>query len=77
MSILSKKVLRALGEIVFIIFLFYTNLLMGEFIRSRSKPNPMSLLSALTDILTPTNALIGLMGAVVGYLCIELFRKRL
>ena len=74
---LGKKTVRALSEIAFIVFLFYTNLLMGEFIRSRSKPNPMTLLSALNDIITPTNSLIGLVGAIVGYLCIELFRKRL
>jgi len=74
---ISKKILRALAEIIFIIFLFYTNLLMGEFIRSRSKPNAPALLSALADILTPTNALIGLIGAVIGYFCIESFRKRL
>ena len=76
MSILSKKILRALAEILFIVFLFYTNLLMGQFVRSRSEPHAPVFLSALADIITPTNALIGLIGAFVGYLCIEQFRKR-
>ena len=76
MSILSKKILRALAEILFIVFLFYTNLLMGQFVRSRSAPNAPTFLSACADIVTPTNALIGLIGAIVGYLCIEQFRKR-
>ena len=73
----SKKLLRALAEIAFIIFLFYTNLLMGEFTRARSVPHAPTILAALSNIFTPTNAIIGLIGAIIGYFCIELFRKRL
>jgi hypothetical protein len=77
MTATSKTLLRALAEVAFIIFLFYTNLLMGEFTRARSMPHALSMLSALSDIFTPTNAVIGLFGAIIGYFCIEIFRKRL
>ena len=73
----SKKLLRALAEIAFIIFLFYTNLLMGEFTRARSMPHALTILSGLSDIFTPTNAMVGLIGAIIGYFCIESFRKLL
>ena len=76
MPAISKKIGRALAEILFIVFLFYTNLLMGEYIRSRSAPHAPAFLSALADVFTPTNALIGLIGAFIGYVCIEKFRKR-
>ncbi len=77
MTASSKKLLRALAEITFIIFLFYTNLLMGEFTRARSVPHGLTILSALSDIFTPMTAVVGLIGAVIGYFCIESFRKRL
>jgi Kef-type K+ transport system membrane component KefB len=70
----SRKILRALAEIGFIIFLFYTNLFMGEFTRLHSAQRT-TLGFAIWDIFTPTNALIGLIGAIIGYLCIERFRK--
>ena len=70
----SKKILRALAEIAFIIFLFYTNLLMGEFTRLHGAQRA-TLGFAIWDIFTPMNALIGLVGAIIGYLCIERFRK--
>jgi len=69
----SKKAIRALAEIAFIMFLFYTNLFMGEFTRSRHAP---SLLMAFFDLFTLTNALIGLAGAIIGYFCIEWIRSR-
>lgn len=70
----SKKAIRALAEIAFIMFLFYTNIFMGEFVRSRHAP---SLLTAFFDLFTLTNALIGLIGAIIGYVCIEYIRNRL
>ncbi len=77
MRAVSKKLLRALAEIAFIIFLFYTNLLMGEFTRARSMSHALTILAGLSDIFTPTNAIIGLVGAIIGYFCIEGFRKLL
>jgi len=77
MPTLSRRLLRALAEITFIIFLFYTNLLMGEFTRFRRAEHAASVIAALYDLFTPANALIGLIGAVIGYFCIEGIRKRL
>ena len=66
---------RAGVEIAFIIFLFYSNLLMGEFVRSAS-PNK-TLAFALGDIITGTNFGIGLCAAVIGYAVFEFLRKKL
>jgi len=77
MPTLSRRLLRALAEITFIIFLFYTNLLMGEFTRFRRAEHAASVIAALYDLFTPANALVGLIGAVIGYFCIEGIRKRL
>jgi len=73
----SRKILLALAEIGFIVFLFYTNLLMGPFTRTRSAEHAASIIAALYDVFTPANALIGLTGAIIGYFCIEGIRKRL
>jgi hypothetical protein len=67
--------LRALTEIGFIVFLFYSNLLMGEFIRSAGRGKTLS--AALYDICTPTNLAIGLSAALIAYLIFEFLRKRL
>ncbi len=77
MSTSSRRLVRALAEIGFIIFLFYTNLLMGEFTRFRRAEHAASIIGVLYDLFTPVNALIGLTGAIVGYFCIEGIRKRL
>lgn len=70
-----RPILRALVEIGFIIFLFYSNLLMGEFNRSAGQGKTLS--AALYDILTPANFAIGLMAALAGYLIFEFLRKKL
>ena len=77
MPALSKKLLRALAEIGFIIFLFYTNLLMGQFTRSHAALRAPGFLSAVYEVFTPANALIGLIGAIIGYFVIEGLRKHL
>ena len=55
-------------------FLFYSNLLMGEF--SRSNGAGKSLATALGDIATPTNFAIAVISALVGYAVVEFLRKR-
>lgn len=65
---------RAAVEIAFIIFLFYSNLLMGEFVRSASRGKTLAF--ALGDIMTPTNFAIGLCSAAVGYGVFEFLRKK-
>ena len=69
-------VLRALIETGFIIFLFYSNLLMGEF----EKTGPAAkkgLKWALNDIFTTTNFLIAVVSAIIGYMVFEFLRKKL
>jgi hypothetical protein len=67
---------RAVVEAGFIIFLFYSNLLMGEFERSNSE-NGKGLLFALTDIFTVSNFIIAVISALIGYMVVEYLRKRL
>ena len=76
-SLGPKKIFRALAEIAFIMLLFYTNLLMGQFTHSHYAERGPGLLPAIYDVVTPMNAVIGLVGAVIGYFVIELFRKYL
>ena len=67
---------RAVLEVGFIIFLFYSNLLMGEFTRS-GQGQTKGLLWAVEDIFTKANLSIAFILALVGYLIIEFFRSRL
>jgi hypothetical protein len=72
---MKKSVLRAVIEIGFIIFLFYSNLLMGEFERSglgRKRGLPW----AIADVFTVANFAIGAIAAFVGYVLLEFLRKR-
>ncbi|HYX29977.1 MAG TPA: hypothetical protein VE863_15655 [Pyrinomonadaceae bacterium] len=77
MSKRSKRILRAIAEIGFIVFLFYTNLVMGEYTHARRAQSPLPLLSALWDVFTWTNASIALVAAFVGYVLIEAIRTYL
>jgi hypothetical protein len=71
----SKPILRAVIEIGFIMFLFYSNLLMGEF--NRSAGHGKTLPAALYDVFTLANFAIGLLAALVGYAVVEFLRKKL
>jgi hypothetical protein len=62
-------------EIGFIIFLFYSNLLMGEYERYAAGRGK-SLAWAVWDIFTPTNFLIAVVAAFIGYVLVEFLRKR-
>ncbi len=66
---------RAVIEVAFIIFLFYSNLLMGEFtgIAGRGK----TLVFAVSDIFTGVNFSIAILSALIGYLVFEYLRKKL
>jgi hypothetical protein len=68
-------VLRAVIEVAFIVFLFYSNLLMGEFTRGNGQGK--SLAFALNDIFTGTNFVIAMISAFIGYVIFEYLRKRL
>jgi hypothetical protein len=66
---------RALIEVGFIIFLFYSNLLMGEFTRTNSPGK--SLAFAIRDIFTITNFEIAVFSGLIGYVVFEYLRKKL
>lgn len=72
---MKKDGSRALIEIGFIIFLFYSNLLMGEFERSGAARNK-GLLWALSDVFSLSNFAIGVVAAAIGYLLVEFLRTR-
>lgn len=72
---MKKNVLRAVIEITFIIFLFYSNLLMGEFERSGlGRKNGMAW--AIGDVLTIANFEIATVAALLGYAFFEYLRKK-
>ena len=66
---------RAVIEVAFILFLFYSNLLMGEFTVSRGHGKTLAF--ALHDIFTTTNFLIALICSLTGYAVFEYLRKKL
>jgi hypothetical protein len=66
---------RAVIEVGFIVFLFYSNLLMGEF--TFANGHDKTLAAALMDIFTATNLVIALVSALIGYLVVEYLRKKL
>jgi ABC-type arginine transport system permease subunit len=67
--------LRAVIEVAFIVFLFYSNLLMGEFTGANGQGKTMAF--ALRDIFTAANFAIALASAFVGYVVFETLRKKL
>jgi hypothetical protein len=67
---------RALIEASFIIFLFYSNLLMGEYTRSNA-PAGKTLASALTDVFTAANFVIAVVTSLIGYVVVEYLRTTL
>ena len=70
-----SRAVRAIVEIVFILFLFYANLLMGEF--TRTNAHGKTLAFALRDIVTLQNFTIALISAIIGYLVYESFRRKI
>jgi hypothetical protein len=68
-------VLRAVIEIASIVFLFYSNLLMGEFTHGNAPGKSLGM--ALYDIFTVTNFAIAIVSALVGYVMFEYLRKRI
>ena len=66
---------RLVIEVGFIVFLFYANLLMGEFERS-GIGEKRGLIAALADVLTLPNFAIAIVAAAIGYLVVEFLRTR-
>jgi len=72
---MKENLRRAVIEIGFIIFLFYSNLLMGEYERS-GMGQTRGLAWAIADIFSPTNFVIAAIAAFIGYVLFEYLRKR-
>jgi hypothetical protein len=70
-----NKVWRALIEVGFIMFLFYSNLLMGEFERA-GEGQSKGLAWAIGDIFTGADFAIAIIAALIGYVLVEFLRKR-
>ncbi len=71
----KKSLLRGVIEVGFIVFLFYSNLLMGEFERSGSG-RAKGLAWAITDIFTSANLEIAILAGLVGYFVFEFLRSK-
>jgi hypothetical protein len=72
---MKKNVWRAVIEVAFIVFLFYSNLLMGEFERS-GMGQSKGMAWAIADVLTRANFEIALVAALIGYVLFEFLRKK-
>ena len=72
---IRRSLLRAVIEVAFIVFLFYSNLLMGEFTGQNGHGKTMAF--ALRDIFTGTNFVIALISAMIGYAVFAALRRKL
>jgi hypothetical protein len=72
---MRKKTLRAAVEMASIVFLFYANLVMGEFTHS-GVARDRGLVWAIRDVVTPMNFAIAAIAALIGYLLFEYLRER-
>jgi hypothetical protein len=68
------SLVRAAVEIAFIIFLFYSNLLMGEFDKNNGVGKTWKV--AFANIVTGKNFGIALVAAVVGFAVFEALREK-
>jgi hypothetical protein len=72
---MKRNIWRAVIEVGFIVFLFYSNLLMGEYERS-GMGEKRGLTWAIADVFTISNFGIALIAALTGYALFEFLRKR-
>ena len=72
---MKKNVWRPVIEVAFIMFLFYSNLLMGEFERS-GMGQKRGIAWAIGDVLTAANFAIATIAALIGYVSFEFLRKK-
>lgn len=72
---MKKSFWRAVIEVGFIVFLFYSNLLMGEFERS-GLGQRRGIAWAMADVFTAANFEIAMIAALIGYLLFEFLRTR-
>jgi hypothetical protein len=72
---MKRNIWRAVIEVGFIVFLFYSNLLMGEYERS-GMGDKKGLAWAMADVFTIPNFGIALIAALIGYALFEFLRRR-
>jgi hypothetical protein len=72
---LTVRIRSALIEVAFIVFLFYSNLLMGEFTWTNGQGKTLAF--ALRDIFTLSNFLIAILAALIGHGVFHYLRKKL
>jgi hypothetical protein len=70
---MKSNVWRAVVEVGFIIFLFYSNLLMGEMERT-ANGRDKGVLWDLNDIFTRRSFFVAVVAALVGYVLVERLR---
>ena len=70
----GRKLRRVVLEVTFIIFLFYSNLLMGEFSRN-GLGRKNGIWFALNDIFTLSNFIIAIILALAGHLIFDYLRN--
>jgi len=70
---MKNNVWRAVVEVGFIIFLFYSNLLMGEMERT-AVGRDKGLLWDLHDIFTGKNFVVAVVAGLIGYVLVERLR---
>ncbi len=70
-----RPFLRSLVEVCSILFLFYSNLLMGEFEGANGRGKTLGF--AIRDIFTTANFTIALICAAIGYTLFEFWRRKL
>ncbi len=72
---MKKNIWRAVIEVGFIIFLFYSNLLMGEFERS-GMGQKRGVVWAIEDVFTVANLELAMIAALIGYVLVEFLRRK-
>jgi hypothetical protein len=68
---MKRSKIRPIVEILSIMILFYTNLLMGQFLRTSSAVTGQSIWAIIINIVTLQNIVIGLVGATIAYFIVE------
>jgi hypothetical protein len=72
---MKKSITRAVIEVGFILFLFYANLLMGEFERT-GMGTRRGLGWAIRDVFTIANFQIAMIAGLIGYVLFEFLRNK-
>jgi len=73
---MNRNIWRGVTEVGFIIFLFYSNLLMGEFTRS-GMARGRGVAWAIEDVFTNANFAIAVVAALIGFIVVESIRRKL